>query len=167
MPKLLEVNDNKITPKEIFDVFGAHFPVEVAAIMLEPGTWAYEAREKINAFIKDHKVLERPRVIVESPFASPTSMGLADNLQYLRRALRDSWDRGENPFASHGFYPFFLHEHDPSERKAGIEAGYEMWKGADLIVFYVDLGMSPGMQKAWERSDRLGLQHVHRSIGDK
>ena len=109
--------------------------------------------------------MTRPRVIVESPFASTSPTGMSDNLDYLRRCLRDSWERGENPFASHLFYPFFLHESDPEERKAGIEAGYALWQGAEKIIFYVDRGMSPGMVLALNRAKQEGFVAETRTIG--
>lgn len=101
------------------------------------------------------------RVIVESPYAGDES----ENLRYLRLALRDSWERGENPFASHLFYPFFLRESDPTERGAGIEAGYQLWEGCELVAFYVDKGMSPGMTLALNRAKDLGMKIEMRTIG--
>lgn len=105
----------------------------------------------------------RPLVIIESPFAGNQDV----NLVYLRRCLRDSWDKGEIPFGSHAFFPFFLRESDPEERKAGIEAGYRFWDQAEKIIFYLDYGLSPGMNKALDRAIHLGRSHLieRRSIG--
>ena len=72
----------------------------------------------------------RDLTIIESPFATDRE------LVYLKRCLRDSWDRGELPFASHGFFPLFLNEDNPEERIDGIQAGYLMWDFARKIVFY-------------------------------
>lgn len=112
--------------------------------------------------------MTRRLTIIESPLSNRNGRSMDENLQYLRLALRDSWDRGELPFASHGFFPFFLNEHDPDERQEGIEAGYEFWDftasgnlasqppfhwdDAPLIVFYLDHGMSTGMTLAMERA---------------
>jgi hypothetical protein len=88
-------------------------------------------------------------VIVESPFAGDTER----YLRYLRDCLADCLRRGESPFASHGLYTQegVLDDHVPEERQKGIEAGYAWWRGADKIVFYTDLGWSPGMLRALER----------------
>lgn len=104
---------------------------------------------------------ERPLTIVESPFGGEQMA----NLLYLRRCLRHSWDQGEIPFASHGFFPFFLKESDPAERKAGIEAGYWFWRYARTVVFYTDLGISPGMAAALSRCRILGKAFEIRNIG--
>lgn len=85
-------------------------------------------------------------VIVESPF-----QGNPKNLVYLQTCLRDCIFRGESPYASHSLLPGALDEGDPAERKLGIEAGYAWWKAADKVVFYTDLGWSPGMRAAMDR----------------
>lgn len=109
----------------------------------------------------------RRLTIIESPLSSKNGRTMDQNLEYLRACLRDSWNRGELPFASHGFFPFFLNEHDPKERQEGIEAGYQFWdftstgnlkpkppygfEDEPKIVFYIDWGISTGMQMALDR----------------
>jgi hypothetical protein len=110
---------------------------------------------------KDTPVKHREFVIIESPYSG----NLQENLQYLKRCLRDSWERGEHPLASHGYYPMFLNESDPKERQAGIEAGYQLWPLASKIIFYSDYGMSKGMEAALDRAVHHRLEVVTRSIG--
>lgn len=100
------------------------------------------------------------RVIIESPYAG----NISDNLDYLRRCLRDSIDRGEAPLASHLLYPFVLREDLKDERQLGIELGYEWWKAASKIVFYMDYGCSPGMQKALARARLQGKTIEFRTL---
>lgn len=110
----------------------------------------------------------RPIVIIESPYAGATHREFDANLDYLRRCLRDSWDRGENPFASHNHYPLFLNEAVAKERAAGIEAGYAFWPFAKRIIFYIDRGMSGGMEAAHRKAMAEGLTVELRSItGDR
>ena len=87
-------------------------------------------------------------VVIESPFAGNTDK----NLRYLRAAMADCLKRGEAPFASHALYtqPGVLDDHDPEQRRLGIEAGFKWGYFAEVIAFYVDLGMSPGMIAALE-----------------
>lgn len=113
----------------------------------------------------------RPFVIVESPFAAANGRSVADHLIYLRRALRHSFGLGENPFASHAFYTFFLDDSDPAEREAGIQMGYSFWdmlspSAGDKVAFYTDFGMSPGMQRALERCGEYGVDFDIRTIGE-
>lgn len=105
--------------------------------------------------------MNRPIVIIESPYGGD----IDKNTLYLRRCLRDSWDRGEHPLASHGYYPFFLNESSSEERKAGIECGYRMWPLAKHIIFYNDYGMSKGMEAALDRAVHHNLDVITRSIG--
>lgn len=90
------------------------------------------------------------RVIIESPFAGDTEQQRALNLRYLRACIADSLARGEAPFASHAIYtqPGVLDDAQPEQRKLGIAAGYAWGTQADVVAFYVDLGVSKGMREA-------------------
>lgn len=127
--------------------------------------------------------MHRRLTIIESPYAGATTDKRAEHLTYLRECLQDSWKRGELPFASHAFFPFFLRESNAKERQAGIEAGYDFWnlrnvvdddaKGHQInapfpiIAFYMDLGLSPGMAAALERCGREQARFELRRINPK
>lgn len=127
------------------------------------------------------------RVIVESPFAPQTPLPDGDcecaascgqdvcrrcytesvrreeaarNACYLAACLRDSLNRGEAPFASHGLYtlPGVLCDDVLEERKRGISAGFAWRSAADASVFYVDLG--------WSRGMRAGEEHARTVRGE-
>jgi len=100
------------------------------------------------------------RVILESPFAGATRT----NLNYARLALRDSLDRGEAPFASHLIYPLALEESILAERDKGIAAGFVWGEVAEAVVFYMDLGFSPGMRAAHVHYSARGILIENRSI---
>lgn len=115
-------------------------------------------------------------VIVESPFAPDKEQEaarkcvgetdesayywrqdqMAANGKYLKRACLDCLSRHEVPYASHGFFPHFLDETNPEQRELGLTAGYAMWTCTNKVVFYVDRGFSPGMQRAFERATAMG-----------
>jgi len=90
------------------------------------------------------------RVIIESPYAG-TRRQMQKNIEYARACMRDSLSRGEAPFVSHIMYGWVLDDQKEDERRAGMEAGFEWGRTADLIAVYVDNGISPGMQEAIER----------------
>lgn len=100
------------------------------------------------------------RVIIESPYSGD----IGANTRYARRALRDSIDRGEAPLASHLLYTQVLKDDDPEERMLGIKLGYEHWYGARAIIFYIDRGMSPGMQSALVEAMKTGKDIEFRRI---
>ena len=85
--------------------------------------------------------------IIESPYAGDRER----NHVYLQRAVRHSFSLGELPFASHGFYTFVFDDLKPVERAIGIQLGYSFWRFAERVVFYIDYGMSNGMQAASRR----------------
>lgn len=103
------------------------------------------------------------RVFIESPYQGDVER----NLRYLRACLRDSLLRGEAPFASHGLYtqPGVLDDHDPEQRRLGIEAGFAWWWGTEAVVFYEDLGWSPGMKAALELAAKRCEDTEVRRIG--
>lgn len=99
------------------------------------------------------------RVQIESPFAG------ADP-EYLVRALRDSLQRGEAPFASHAIYTQALDDTKPMEREQGIRAGFEYLKVAEKVAVYRDLGISDGMRRGIREAKKRGIPVVYRSINE-
>lgn len=107
-------------------------------------------------------------VIIESPFAGDTDAEIERNLAYLRACMADSFRRGEAPFASHGLYtqPGVLRDADPAERELGIRAGFAWRRRAARTVFYIDLGISNGMQLGLDDARDLVWQDIEfRQLG--
>jgi len=98
-------------------------------------------------------------VILESPYAHPDPAGLADNIDYARRAVRDSLGRGEAPIASHLLYtqPGILRDEIPAERAQGIAAGLAWRSVATGTVVYADRGISCGMEHGIAAARAAGL----------
>lgn len=84
------------------------------------------------------------RVILESPYAGDVDL----NVNYARKAIRDSLKRGEAPIASHLLYtqPGILRDEDAAERQWGIDAGLAWKSVAEASVVYCDRGISRGME---------------------
>jgi hypothetical protein len=102
-------------------------------------------------------------VILESPYAGDVER----NIEYARRALRDSLMRGEAPIASHLLYtqPGVLCDELPSERECGINAGLAWRKVAEASVVYIDLGISKGMEYGIAAARGAGIPVEYREIG--
>lgn len=84
------------------------------------------------------------------------------NSKYARRALLDSLERGEAPYASHLLYTQVLSDADPEQRQHGLEAGWAWQSVVDAVVVYTDWGISAGMQAA---IDSAKCPVEYRSIG--
>lgn len=84
------------------------------------------------------------RVVIESPLSGD----FARNKRYALWCAYHCRTLGQSAYASHLFFPQFLDDEDPDSRTFGIEAGYAWAQTADVIAFYIDLGMSGGMLKA-------------------
>jgi hypothetical protein len=100
-------------------------------------------------------------VILESPYAGD----VIRNTLYARRCLRDSLMRGEAPIMSHLLHTQVLNDHDPEDRRVGIAAGVAWIRVADVMVVYMDHGLSAGMQSAVALAESLGLEIEYRRIG--
>jgi len=101
-------------------------------------------------------------VVVESPYSG----NVEANVEYARRALKDSLRRGEVPLASHLLYtqPGVLIDAIPSQRKRGMEAGFVIYLLADACVVYVDRGMSKGMEEGIRFAKKLKIPVEIRKI---
>ncbi len=117
-------------------------------------------------------------VIVESPFgknpdgSQATPLEMERNVRYARRALRDCFERGEIPFASHLLYPQCLDDRKPEQRKQGMQAGFRIAEAlatSRLLIdvycaMYVDHGITSGMR---EGCAAHGLRLEQRTIGEE
>lgn len=104
-------------------------------------------------------------VILESPFAGD----VPGNIAYARKAVRDCLARGEAPIASHLLFTQtgVLDDGVPEQRKLGIAGGLAWYGRADAGVFYLDRGMSAGMQAAKNYAEGQGVRIELRFIGDR
>ncbi len=88
------------------------------------------------------------RVMIESPLAAPTEEQRQAHVRYAAEAMLDSIRRGEAPLAMHLLYPMVLDDADPDQRALGMACAREYYAHVQAVVFYTDLGMSPGMNLA-------------------
>lgn len=103
-------------------------------------------------------------VIVESPFAGDVD----NNIKYAQLCVRDCLLRGESPFASHLLYTQdnILNDEVLEERELGIKAGFTYKHLPDTItIFYMDRGMSKGMQQAMDYVIKHNLPWGERLLG--
>ena len=94
-------------------------------------------------------------VIIESPYAGDVEA----NVDYARRCVRDSLERGEAPIASHLLYtqPGILDDGLPHERQLGIDAGLAWRRVADLTAVYTNHGVSEGMSYGIRAAHEAGI----------
>lgn len=102
------------------------------------------------------------KVIIESPYAGD----IEKNERYARACMKDCFDRGEAPFASHLLYTQMgvLDDTVPAERILGIDAGLLWGQCADKTVLYTDLGISKGMEYGIASAERHNRPIEYRSL---
>lgn len=106
------------------------------------------------------------RVAIESPYAGATPEILERNMRYLRACMRDCLLRGETPIASHALYtqPGVLDDAIPADRELGMRAGWNWFPVVDVVVIYVDLGITTGMQRGIVEASRVGRPLMYRQL---
>jgi hypothetical protein len=105
------------------------------------------------------------RVVIESPYSGEIEM----NKTYGRFAMHDCLvNHNESPYASHLLYTQdnVLRDHIQDERNLGIQAGFYWRDVAEKSVFYVDLGMTSGMQLGIEDCEKKSKNYEIRRLPD-
>jgi len=105
------------------------------------------------------------RVLIESPYAANKLFTVKQHEAYAKMALLDSLMREEAPIASHLLHTMVLKDEIPEERQLGIAAGLAWLGVAEQIVFYTDLGMSPGMAECMKLCKQQNYPFTTRLIG--
>ena len=80
--------------------------------------------------------------------------------------MLDSLRRGEAPMLSHLLYTQVLDDHDPDERRLGIEAGLAWAALAQTTAVYEDLGLSPGVEWGIKDAIERGRGITFRALPD-
>lgn len=103
--------------------------------------------------------------VLESPYAGDIDR----NVRYARACMHDMIvNYGEAPFASHLLYTQdgVLKDEIPEERTMGIEAGFAFRGVCHKSVFYIDFGMSSGMEYGLENAEKSGKVYEFRHLPD-
>lgn len=113
------------------------------------------------------RVTKQPRknVILVTPFMNEDPAMAEKMKRYGKRATRDSILKNEAPLASHLFYYSVLNDRDPIERDIGLQSQLSWLKVADLVVVYVDFGITPAMKVAINNAQLLVKRIEYRTIG--
>lgn len=105
------------------------------------------------------------RVVLESPFAG----NIPRNVAYAKMCMLEMLTLGEAPIASHLLWtqPDLLEDNNPEQRALGIAAGHAWLSGANYVVFYIDFGMSKGMDIGIQRAKENGTPYIFRKLSDQ
>jgi len=101
------------------------------------------------------------KVVLESPLNGPTRDIIERNKRYARRAMLDSIQHNEAPFAPHLLYD----QENQVYPYTGIAMGLLWGESASLIIVYTDYGISDGMRLGIEHYQKRGIPIQLRSIG--
>jgi hypothetical protein len=104
--------------------------------------------------------MNKPLVIIESPYAGD----MVRNTRYAKLCMKDSFDRGEVPFVSHLLYTMVLDDTILSDRRLGMEAGFELVRRSDYSAVYTDYGISDGMKEGIKIAEELGHKIEYRRL---
>ncbi len=100
-------------------------------------------------------------VLLESPYAG----NVTRNEAYAEACMLDSLRRGEAPHLGHLLYTRVLDDRVPEERAIGIAAHLAWLQVVELVVLYVDFGVSAGMRAAIDATWVNEVPCVYRRFG--
>ena len=103
------------------------------------------------------------RVVIESPYAGDIKL----NEIYGEFAMHDCLiNYNESPYASHLLYTrkYVLRDDHPEERKLGIEAGFCWREFTEKTVFYINLGITEGMELGRKDCEKKGKYFEIRTL---
>lgn len=98
---------------------------------------------------------------IESPLAGDFTR----NIAYARAALRYCLEQDVSPYASHLLLAQVFNDLTPEQRAAGVRAGLEMGNRCDERWYFIDFGMSSGMERALWESRRLNQPEQFIKLG--
>jgi len=98
--------------------------------------------------------------IIESPYAGD----VARNKAYLKTCIKLCIAHNKTPYASHQMLTDALDDMTPEERELGLSAGWAMTEAligiGATVLFFTDLGWSPGMKRMRDRLDSRGVPYL-------
>lgn len=106
------------------------------------------------------------RVVIESPYKG----NIPVNETYGELCMHDCLvNHNEAPYASHLLYTrtWVLRDEIPEDRKLGIEAGFYWRDVAEKTVFYIDLGLTEGMDLGIKDCEEKNKQYELRALPDE
>lgn len=105
-------------------------------------------------------------VMIETPLMAKGERTMEMNLDYARRCMKDSLEKGEAPFAMHLLYTQVLDDTILEERKQGMTCGLAWLLRADSVILYCDYGVSSGMKAAYKKALENNMDIELRFIND-
>jgi hypothetical protein len=104
-------------------------------------------------------------VLLESPYGSDDPAIVARNVHYADACQLDALRRGDAPMLGHLLYTRVLNDRVPAEREIGLRAHLAWVSVVELVVYYVDLGMTPGMRAALAAAEDECVPGEFRALG--
>lgn len=109
--------------------------------------------------------MTRKCTVVISPFMMEDPASGAKMMRYAARCAQDSTNRGEAPLMAHAFYYSVLNYMNSIERDMGLHSQLSWIPRAELVVVYVDFGITAAMQVAINVAEVKNRKIEYRSIG--
>lgn len=112
-----------------------------------------------------NKVATKKLVVVETPYASENVALLQRHIVYAKLCLSDSLKRGEAPLVSSLLYPQVLDDRIKLDHDLAMLCSLSWIRGCDMVVVYIDYGITPGMQIAINTAKIKTVKIEYRQLG--
>lgn len=103
--------------------------------------------------------MKRRNVYVCAPYGGTIDEELHNTMLTIKRC-RQLYEQGCNPIAPQIYYPRFLDDQNPDERRDGLDAAKDWLKHCDIVYVYGDR-ITPGMCGEIEMAKKLGIPIKH------
>lgn len=95
-------------------------------------------------------------IYVCTPYRASTPEELAENIRLAKRVCKRVLSENYVPYAPHLFFPWFLDEDNPKDRKLGMDAGMKVLERCDGL-YVSGPRISEGMAREIEKAASLGI----------
>ena len=127
--------------------------------------WVGAAKQSLERLFNEDNT-NMKLVMIETPLMAKGERTVNMNLDYARRCMKDSLEKGEAPFAMHLLYTQVLDDTIPEEREQGMTCGLAWLLRAEAVILYCDYGVSSGMKAAYKKALTNNLAIELRFIND-
>lgn len=95
-------------------------------------------------------------IYVCTPYRASTPEELSENIRLAKRVCKRVLSENDVPYAPHLFFPGFLDEGNPDDRKTGMDAGMKVLERCDAL-YVSGARISEGMARGIEKAASLGI----------
>ena len=89
-----------------------------------------------------------------SRYRADTQEQFDEQMRYTKTFAHEAVMAGDDVIVPHMYYPQFLDDNNKTERKLGMESAIRLLHKCDIVLVYIGLGVSEGMEAEIEEAKK-------------